>query len=120
MSGGYDLFYKDFIFKGVSFSKFHESSKFNNSTICYKNVFGLIQAFVIRDSVPNVICKNVYDINSFFYATSFPLNKHSSVCCHISKEDFFIAPAKEIKKVFLKISENRTFINFYYSTHFFT
>ena len=49
----------------------------------------------------------------FFIDPSFPLNKHSSVCCHISKEDFFIAPAKEIKKVFLiKISENRTFINF--------
>ena len=121
LNGSFGAFYKDLNCKGIAYSKFHEKSKFDNSCISFENYFGLIAAFVLKDGEPYVICKYIYDVNSFFFVPSYPENKHSSVCCHISRDDFFIAPAKKIKKVFLiKIDTNRTFINFFRSSHFFT
>ena len=114
-NGDFDTFYRDLNFKGIAYSKFYEKSKFNNSCISFENSFGMIDAIVLKEGEPFVICKYIF--SSFFFVPLYPDNKHSSVCCHISRDDFFIAPAKKIKKVFLiKIDENRTFVNFFRSS----
>ncbi len=114
------IFYKVLKFKGLVYKKSNDLTKYNDSCISYNNSYGLIEAFFLNDGEPYVMCKYIYDLDSFFYVPSFPNHKHKNVFVHISN-DYFIAPANKISKVFLiQIDKKRTFINFYSTSHFFT
>ena len=65
----------------------------------------------VKENEPYVICKNIDKINNFFFHPDFESFKHSCINCNISTNDdlvtYFIAPLKEIKKVFIiEIDEN--------------
>jgi len=114
------IFYKVLKYKGFVYKKFNDFSKYNDSCISYKNSYGLIEAFFLNDNRPYVICKYIYDLDSFFFVPLFPNIKHRNVFVHISN-NYFIAPVYKIKKVFLiQIDKTRTFINYNSTSHFFT
>ena len=114
------LFYESLLINGVTYCRFNDFTKFNNSCISYENVFGQIEAFFIKDDEPFVIFKKINVIDTIFYDPKYPLNKQKSFRCSIS-EDILIAPAKVIKKAFfIKIDDNLAFVNFYSTSHFFT
>jgi len=114
-------FFERIKFKGTTYTSYSDNQKFNNSCIKFEEATGIIEVIYVEDNNPFAICRRVSNLNNFFFDSKYPNYRVSCFYSDIADDEYFIAPIKEIKKVFLiQINENLTFVNYFKSTHLFT